>query len=50
VIKNFEQQAMDTTYIAFLSFKQRIGASERKKLEQWLKARLKTEEIKMIIE
>lgn len=50
VIQNFEQQVLDTTYIAYLNFKQRIGNSERKKLEQWLKARLKTEEIKMIIE
>lgn len=50
VIKNFEEQALDTTYIAYLNFKQRIGNSERKKLEQWLKARLKTEEIKLIIE
>jgi uncharacterized hydrophobic protein (TIGR00271 family) len=50
VIRNFDQQSLDTTYLAYLRFKQRISTSERKKLEEWLQARLKSSDLKLIIE
>lgn len=40
----------DTVYIAYLKFSKRPGKDELKKLEAWLKARVKTKDLQLVIE
>ncbi len=40
----------DTVYIAYLKFSRRPGKDELKKLEAWLKARVKTKDLQLVIE
>lgn len=50
ILKDFQSNQMDTTYIAYVDFSQRPNTQERNRMENWLRARLKTEKLKLIIE
>ncbi len=49
IITNFVTNQPDTTYLAFASFTSRPSRAEITRMENWLKARIKSEKLKLVI-
>lgn len=49
IITNFVSNQPDTTYLAFASFTSRPTRAEISRMENWLKARIKSENLKLVI-
>ena len=49
IITNFVSNQPDTTYLAFASFTSRPTRAEISRMENWLKARIKSEKLKLVI-
>jgi len=49
IITNFTTNKPDTTYLAFASFTSRPPRAEITRMENWLKARIKSEKLKLVI-
>jgi uncharacterized hydrophobic protein (TIGR00271 family) len=49
ILYNAKSNKYDTVFIAYLSFVKRPSAQEAESLNRWLKARLKSEKVKLII-
>lgn len=48
VLSNIDSSTTDTTYLAYVHFRQRHTDQDTQKLAQWLRARLKTQKIKVV--
>ncbi len=49
IITNFVTNQPDTTYLAFASFASRPSRAEIQRMENWLKVRIKSEKLKLVI-
>lgn len=49
VISHLDSLTSDTTFLAYASFRKQPPATELSELENWLKARIKTEQLRLVI-
>jgi uncharacterized membrane protein len=48
VLSHVDSTKQDTLYLAYLNFEKRPGAAEVTKIEEWLKARIKADKVKIV--